>query len=411
MQYDVAIVGGGPAGCTVAKHIAKANHRVLVIEDHDTIGEPVRCSGLVSPRTMEIAGISDRIIINQFKDARVYSPLGGQISIKSDRVKAVAVDRASFDREIAVHAREAGADIILGTRAKGIERTTSGYRINVEKNSHSFYIDARLLIGADGVNSLVAKWLGLKRKMPVARMYAADVELERTDINNVDIFLGQSLAPGWFGWVIPLDRKTCRVGTGYTCQNDVLNNKNQSPRYYFHQMVKQYPNYFKGLKILHYTGGSVPFGMTPKIYAANAMLVGDAAIQTKPISGGGIYFGLIGAELCSKVADQALNKDNLSESALSKYQKMWKKRTEGEIRCCTGYREAYESFRDEDIDSLLRFLEHPYWQGLIARYGDIDYPSWIARHLAFATPWIQKFVKACWLFKNNKNDIKRYLYS
>lgn len=398
MKYDVVIVGGGPAGCAAAKHIAKEGHKVLVIEEHDKIGEPVRCSGLVSPRTMELAGMPDRIIINRLKDARVYSPLGGRLSIKNDRIKAAAVDRAAFDREIARQSREAGAEIILEIRARGIQRTNTGYCIKAEKKGRSLSIDARLLIGADGVNSQVAKWLGLKRRTPVVRMYAADVVLERKEINKVDIFLGQTLAPGWFGWVIPLDGKTCRVGTGFTSNG--ANSASHSPRYYFHQMVSQFPDYFNGLKILRYTGGAVPFGGIPKIYAANAMLVGDAAVQTKPISGGGIYFGLVGAELCAGVANHALNMDNLSENALSTYQKMWQKQAGAEIRCCTGYREAYESFTDKDIDSLLRFLNQPYWQGLLARHGDIDYPSWMARHLGLAAPWVHKFVRACRFYYN-----------
>lgn len=409
MHYDAIIIGGGPAGCATARNIAGQGFSVLVVEEHERIGEPVRCSGLISPRTVDISGVSDSVVINELKGARVFSPRGGQLNISSDKVKAVAIDRVAFDRAIADQAMAAGADIMPGARAKGIERLINGFRVMVERKGVKASLNTRLLIGADGVNSQVAKWLNLRKSLHMARMYAADVELSREAINNVDIFMGHSVAPGWFGWVIPLDGRRCRVGTGFTYAGEHSGNR-VSPMYCFQQMVTQFPAFFKGMKILRYTGGVVPFGITPKIFASNAMLVGDAAVQTKPISGGGIYFGLIGAEMCARVATYALNQDNLSERVIGKYQKLWEKKFGREIRCCTGYRELYTSFSDDDIDSLLRFLNQPYWQGVISRYGDIDYPSWLARQLVSLGPWVQRFMKAAMAVSSYGSNFKQSFF-
>jgi geranylgeranyl reductase family protein len=389
MQYDVVIAGAGPAGCCAAEHLAEKGFKVLVLEEHKNIGEPVQCAGLISPRTLRLAGVSEKVVINRLTGVRVRSPLGARLDICSDRVHALAVDRAAFDRQLALRARDAGAVLYTGCRVRGVERIPGGYRVAAGESGAERIFEARLLIGADGANSRVAKWLGLDHNASRAAMYAADVKLRCADTGLVDIFMGRKLAPGWFGWVIPLDEKTCRVGTGYAFLH-----KMHSPRYYFQHIVNQFPNYFKDMKIIRYTGGIVPMGLKPRIYAPHAMLVGDAACQTKPISGGGIYLGLRAAQMCAEVAARALREDNCSEKKLARYQMLWEEEFGDEIRCGISHRESFLNFTDEDIDQLLRFLNKPYWQKIILKHGDIDYPSWLAKPLFSAGPWMQRFVKA-----------------
>lgn len=389
MKYDVIVVGAGPAGCFTAEYLACEGYKVLVLEEHENVGEPVQCAGLISPRTFQLAGLSESIIINKLTGVRVFSPTGACLDIDTRRVHAVAVDRAAFDRDLACRAQDAGALLCTGCRVKGLERIAGGYQVIAKKDGTRVTFEARLIIGADGANSRVAKWLGLENNASRAVMYAADVELARSDIGLVDIFVGQRMAPGWFGWAIPLDEKTCRVGSGYA-----FSNKKISPRYFFQHIVDQFPEYFKEMKIIRYTGGTVPMGLMPKIYAPHAMLVGDAACQTKPISGGGIYLGMRAAQVCAQVAVQALQMDNLSEKNLVSYQQWWHEQFGVEIRSGIGHRESYLDFTDQDIDQLIRFLNKPYWKKMIIKYGDIDYPSRLAGQLFNAGPWMQKFIKA-----------------
>jgi len=388
MRYDAIVVGAGPSGCCAAESLAREGFHVLVLEEHNRVGEPVQCAGLVSPRTLQLAGVTGRVVINSLTGARVFSSLGARLEVNGRKVQALAVDRSAFDRELAGRAKEAGAEICNGARVGGLRRISGGYLVMAQKNGASCAFEARLLVGADGANSRVARWLGLKNNNPRAVMYAADVELRRDLTGLVDIFLGRGLAPGWFGWVIPMDDKTCRVGTGYA-----FSRISRSPRYYFQQIVKQFPNQFKGMKIIRYTGGTAPMGLMPKIHTPHAMLVGDAACQTKPISGGGIYLGIRGARMCARVAAAALREDNLTEKRLAQYQQMWEEEYAEEITCGISHRESFLNFTDEDIDQLLRFLNRPYWQSMVLKHGDIDYPSWLARRLFSAGPWMQRFVK------------------
>ena len=387
MEWDVIVIGAGPAGCFTAMQIVPSGFKVLIIEEHQEIGWPVQCAGLISPRTLELSGVDKSVIINNLTGLRVFSPLSARLQVESSSALALAINRLTFDRELAVKAENAGAVVQRGLRVNGIERISGGYRLTAAgKNKMNVTMDTKLLIGADGANSKVARWLQLNHDNPKAVMFAADAELQCADTGLISIFLGQNLAPGWFGWIIPLDAKTCRVGTGFA-----LVQPKCSPQRYFQQLVNHYPQIFKDLKIIRYTGGTVPLGLMPKIYSSHAMLVGDAACHTKPISGGGLYMGLRGAQICGQIAVEALSEGDLSETKMSHYQNLWEKDLGEEIISAMTHRQSFLDCSDEDIELVIRFLSKPLCQKLILKYGDIDYPSHLAKKLF--SPWKNNFLK------------------
>lgn len=389
MDYDVIVVGGGPAGSFTAKHIAAQGFRVLVLEEHDLVGEPVQCAGLLSKRAIELSGVSSKIIINELTGARVYSPLGACLELAGDRIWAAAVERSMFDRELAEQAQAGGAFFLTGVRVKGLEPTPGGYLVLCHgNNGKEFSLSTRLVIGADGAKSRVARWLNLQPGSYRAVICAAETELSRTSTGLADIFLGREFSPGWFGWIIPLDHKRCRIGAGYAFVKEA-----NSPVYYLKKLINQFPDHFRGIKIVRYTGGVVPMGLMLKIYSQHAMLVGDAACQTKPISGGGIYPSLRGAQMCAAAAVQALKEDALSEDRLARYQELWDKEFGSEICSGISHRINYLNLNDHEIDTILRFLNKPFWQKTILEQGDIDFPSCLSSCLSAARPWKMKLLK------------------
>jgi len=386
MNYDVIVIGGGPAGCETARLIAEKGYKVLVAEEHRKIGEPMQCAGLISSRTLKAAAMPDDLIINQIHGAFVHSPGGEVLTIRDHEAYALLIDRSEFDRKLSERAQCAGAEIMTGVRASVGDFFSDETSVKLKSSSGESTAGTRLLIGADGSNSRVARRINAPGAEEVIRMVAAEVELKCREKDMVHIFLGTEIAPGWFGWVIPVDEKHARVGIGVS-----VSGRDKHPRLYFNRMVESYPEIFKGMNIVRGTGGAVPIGLLPRIFGERTLLVGDAACQTKPISGGGLYLGLLGAELCAQVAAKALSKGNLSPEFLSEYQWLWEKEMADEIQTALGHRNIFLTMSDKEMDSLIRFFKRPLWQGIISRYGDIDYPSRLASRLSFARPWAEKF--------------------
>ncbi len=387
MNYDVLVIGGGPAGCRTAGLIAKKGYKVLVAEEHRNIGEPMQCAGLVSPRTLKTADVPcDDLVINKIHGAYVHSPGGATLAIRGKETYGLVIDRSAFDRRLCEGARQAGAEIITGTRAGVKEYIPEGVRVVLKTEGRERSAAASLLIGADGPNSEVARWAHVCRSGDIVSMYAAEVELKCPESDMVHVFLGKDIAAGWFGWLIPVDGKRARVGTG------VSRGRNSRPQPCFRRMVEAYPDIFKGMQVIRGTGGIVPIGFPSRIYGDRTLLVGDAACQTKPLSGGGLYLGLTGAGICSKVAAEALFKRKFGVEQLAQYQRLWEKEMAEEIQTALSHRKIFVNMTDNEIDILIRFFNRPLWKYIISKYGDIDYPSWLAYKLSFARPWAEKFV-------------------
>lgn len=410
VHYDVIVVGGGPVGAAVGRDIAAAGAKVLMVEEHLQPGEPLQCAGLVSARTLDNAGVSQGVIKNRFKGALVYSPEGRVLELAGSKIYALAIDRPAFDQELAGQAAGAGAEIINAYRAVGFEYVPNGVKVHVKKskrlnpghNGQSVIADDRnvadesfdcnLVIGADGHNSLVARWLGVPPPSEKVPIYAAEVELPGCSGPLVHIFLGRDVAPGWFGWVIPLGPGQARVGIGRGLRYNGARDVKRNPKALFHGLMERYPHIFHQLRVIRGTSGLVPLGFRKKTFGPHALLAGDAACHVKPISGGGLFLGLLGARHCARTAVASLDKGDFSESFLAAYQRAWEDEIGMEISCGLRHRETFLNLTDKEMELLIGFLNKPYWRKMILKYGDLDYHSHLAKKLSFAPPWAQRFL-------------------
>ena len=397
VDCDVVVVGGGPVGCAVARDIAAAGYRVLVLEEHREIGVPVQCAGLISERTLEISRAPAGIVLNRLRGALIYAPGEKVLRLEGKEVYALVVDRRAFDRSLAEQARRAGAQIFCGARAVNFTYAPGGIRVEVRNGNgraDTRRFSCRLLIGADGHNSLVARLLGLSRPREKVSLYAAEVLLPRDNGRLAQIFLGRGLAPGWFGWIFPTGGNQARVGVGASPLAGENGAKPKPPRLLFEQLIARYPSIFEGMQVLQVTGGTVPIGLLERTYAERVLLAGDAAAHVKPISGGGLYLGLRAAQDCAATAVEALRAENFSPEFLSAYQARWEAAIGMEIHCGLKHRETFLQMKNEEMDFLIGFLNRPVWQKLILKYGDLDYHSRLAARLAFVPPWAGSFLTA-----------------
>jgi len=393
MNYDVIVVGGGPVGCAVARDIAAAGYRVLVLEEHQEIGAPVQCAGLISKRALEISRVPSTVVLNRLNGAIVYAPGESILRLEGKKVYALVIDRRVFDRSLAEQARDTGAEILCGMRAVKFTYVPEGILVEAKNGEgECYFYSCRLLIGADGHNSAVARWLGLHQPLEKIFLYAAEVRLSEGNGRVAHIFLDRCLAPGWFGWIFPVGNNRARVGIGSSPL--VVENKRESPRLLFNQLVNRYPLLFRDMKVLQNTSGVISIGFLRQTYEAHVLLVGDAAAHTKPVSGGGLYLGLRAGEHCAGTAIKALQAQNLTLDFLSAYQEKWEAAIGQEISCGLKHREVFLEMKNEEISFLVSFLNKSIWQKLILKYGDLDYHSWLAARLAFVPPWASHFLTA-----------------
>ncbi len=307
--YDVAIIGAGPSGSKTAELIARNGASVLLIEEHEKIGFPVQCTGINSHRILPLSEVSNGIVLNHVNTARFYSQSGKFLELKSKNPVYV-IDRKRLDEEIAKRAKKAGTDIITSTRFEGFERKTNYLEI---KTNHGRF-KAKLLVGADGPNSTVAKSAGLALPKEYVVGYQETIKHDFAE-NIVELWFGSSITPDFFAWVVPENEKWARVG---------LAAKQDAVHYFRNFIKKRFKQTFEKKDIL---GGIIRYGLIKDSVAARVLLVGDAASQVKPYSGGGIIYGLIGANFVANACLQALKKNRFDYIFLKEnYDKRWKKK-------------------------------------------------------------------------------------
>lgn len=359
MDCDVAIVGCGPVGAFCAKTLADKGFRVIVFEEHEDIGLPKHCSGLIHPRIEDIADMSfEDAVENEIRGAHIFHG-DEEISLHADSCKSLVLDRSVVDRMLAESAEAAGADVRRGEGARTFERRADGILVNDVK--------CRILLGADGIRSRVAGSFGLSEKAEIIRGIQCNARFKASERDSVQVYFGGDVAPGFFGWVIPTTEDECRIGLGVNAG---------SASAYLKKLLQRL-----GAEPYETFGGGIPIGLRRKSYSERVMLIGDAAMQVKPISGGGVNIGLRCARICADVAERALENDATDERSLSVYQDLWKKEFGREIRFGMAARRFIYSLDDEKISRILSAPDEALLSK-IAMYGDIDHPSRIVEPLA-----------------------------
>lgn len=391
-SYDAVVVGGGPVGCRTASLIADAGFSVCILEEHDIIGEPIQCAGIVSPRVLEIAPYRS-CLQNEIFGAEIYSPSGRVMKIEADSPKALIINRSIFDKELAKEAKRAGAEIRCGTKAIGFRRENGRVFVNSVTADAGIEVSAKLIIGSDGVQGGVAKHFSLPRppKFLIGMVAeAADIEMER---EIVKLYTGSAIAPGFFAWVIPTENHRARIGL-------CVSKKKKKPvnvRACFYSLCRK-----GGLKSIKLNPdkiekpmpGAIPVGPVKRTVADNVMLVGDAAGHVKPTSGGGIYIGLRCAEHCASAAIKSLKEHSsrsLSSENLSLYENLWRTDIGGELNRGWVIHRAYSSLNDGQIEQLFDIFNKPNVKKIIEEKGDIDFASNLSRPLLKEAPALMKF--------------------
>ena len=387
-EVDALVVGAGPAGSTLAARLAVAGHRVRVVEEHPKVGHPVQCAGLVSQRVLDLAG-SSSFVRTSVRGASVFGPSLESISFRAEAPRAFVIDRAGLDVYLADRAARAGAEIRTSTRFDSVDGP-SGDGITAHlrgPDGTPEEVRARLVIGADGVASRVARAFRLRRPVEVLPAFEAEFPRSPGDPETVEVYLGRRFAPGLFGWWIPDGVGGARVG--------VATDANGTPtREYFNRLLDYLERRFQHrfANPTAYLVSGIPIGTLPRTHAPRALLVGDAAAQVKPLSGGGIFTGMRCAEIAADVASQALARDDLSEGFLAEYDRRWRHEFGEEFRRALYLRRLFTRLSDDELDRVIHALKGARLAATIVAFGDIDFPTHVARELLKESPGLVRLL-------------------
>ena len=347
-MYDVLVIGGGPAGLYAAYCLAKAGRRVAVFEEHSEIGRPLHCTGLLAVESFSRFTLPQDAILGTLRSARLHSPSGYLLSLASAQDETVVLDRPSFDRGLADQAVEAGADLFLGRRIETLQRL-HGRVVARDSNGNGGGrpICGRLVILATGAAYHLHQDLGLG--LPSRFVQTAQVEVDFADDRDVEVYFGQEVAPESFAWIVPFRRDGAqKARIGLLASRDA---GGYLDRFLRSSMVTS--RVLPG-RPWHYRRRPIPLRPIQRTYGERVLVVGDAAGLVKPTTGGGIYYGLLTAELAAVTAAEAIAAGDYSPGFLSRYQAAWQSALASEIRTGSLFRCYASRLSDAQIDEAFR---------------------------------------------------------
>lgn len=345
-MLDAVIIGAGPAGSWTACRLAGIGYQVAVLEKRAGTGEKPCCTGIVSRECISAYAIEPGVIFRQANSAKIVAPSGEFIRLYRQETQAGIINRPAFDRWLAGKAQSRGADYHFQAEAKGISFRTDKAVVEVEENGRDRQIEAQAVILATGFSAHLVRKLGLGQPgYPVAGVQA---EVEIGGLDEVEIYFNQQLAPGFFAWLVPTAGGRGLAGL-LTRHSPGLHLREWVARLRAQGRIVQ-----NSLQI-HY--GGIPLKPLAKTSGERLLVVGDAAGQVKPTTGGGIYFGLICADIAAETLHQAFQAGDLSAGRMSRYDQGWRKKIGSELRREYLARRLYEHLSDRQIEGLFARLK------------------------------------------------------
>jgi digeranylgeranylglycerophospholipid reductase len=371
-DHDVIIVGAGPIGSYTARLLAEKGLNVGLFEKNHSIGKDVNCSGIVSVECFRRFDLPSLSVIRDIDSIKAFSPSGNCIQYRSESPIAHVVDRSVFDSELNMQAAAQGVTTYLGARVKHIDNSGGVFSIGVKTQDEEREYISRMGIIATGFE--MDSICGIPKR-PGVFLYGVQTEAAIEDINDVEVYFGEKVAPGSFSWIIPAIGGTARIG---------LMAKSDAP-----ELLRRFlssPSVLPRVKDLseNVKCSPIPIKSISKSYAERLIIVGEAAGQVKATTGGGIYFGLLCSELAVQTVVKAFSSGDFSEGFLRMYETEWKTLLAPELKAGLLLRSIFSRFSDRQIDLLIDLAKKDGFLPVIRRYGfdwHKDIISYLISHL------------------------------
>ena len=337
---DVIVIGAGPAGNNTAYRLASLGHDVLVADWRQNVGDKL-CTGIVGTECIDRYPPDPALIYKNVRSASLVTPEGRTAELSVDGVQAHIIDRVGYVASMADKAKAAGATYCLGSRATEVTVREDRCQVRFTSASGEWTGEARAVVLASGFGSELGYKAGLGR--PGDFVGAAQAEVEAPGIDQLSIYVGRSVAPGFFAWLVPTSNGRALVGLLAR-----------------HRAMEHLDSLIAHLERVGKIAGvvrgpsrwGIPLKPPSRTYGHRILAVGDVAGQVKPTTGGGIYYALLASDAASDCLDDAIRRDDFSASRLSSYEREWKSLLSRELKVGSLARRFFESLDDDQISYL-----------------------------------------------------------
>lgn len=379
-KFDLAIVGASIAGNYLCYLLSNTNLKIIIIEEHEEVGLPLQCAGIVSEKLSKLIELPRKLILNRVNTAKIVGPSGKFIKL-SGKEKPYIIDRSGLDR-LFFNKGRSGENIqyLFGEKFRSFKYIKDNNQKLVLIETSNKKLKAKMLIGCDGPLSSVAKSLGINNK----NLYAFQIRIKENFNENEAVMFFNRRWKEFFGWIVPEGNNIYRIGIA--CLKNIAKNS----RIFLKKLKVNIKNK------IDQQGGLIPYGLMNKIAFENVLLVGDSACQVKATTGGGIIMLLTAAKYAANCIQKCFKYNKFSRRIIKKYYEKPCISTIGkELKIHYLIRTFLERFSNDDFEKLFQIIKASKIEHLISIYGDMDFPKVVIFKLLknpLVFPFLIKFI-------------------
>ncbi|MDE1874176.1 MAG: NAD(P)/FAD-dependent oxidoreductase [Candidatus Micrarchaeota archaeon] len=354
MKDNVAVIGAGTSGLIAARRLASLGIRTRVYDQKTRLGYPAKASGIISISGLKSLEVGyEKAITNTLFGANIHSG-DATMRIVSKKPEAHVLDREKLNGICSDEAEAVGAKISRGEKVDGARLDGIG--------------SESIIVGADGPVSSVARHFSMGAIERYTLTYKAEFEVSAPDPRMVDLFFDSSIAPKFFAWLCPNSKSVLEVGIG-------IGGKNGNSKAAFDRFVrlKEVAQLLDGARMIDGYASLIPMQTARKVVDAEreVLLVGDAAGQVKPTTGGGIVFGGNAAIIAADVIESHIKRG----TGLGEYEKRFRKAFGKDIALHGVINSIYSNLAPSRLAFLISVFKALGFESFFSKYGDMDRPS------------------------------------
>ena len=356
-DVDVLVVGAGPGGAVAAAAAKRAAPElsVLLVERDRAVGAPVRCAEGVGDAGLREFADPDGApwVARRIRRVIFVAPDDTEVAV-AERDVGWILDRTRFDAALAADACAAGVELWVGTEAAGMTRDDGRWLVRLHATAAgvaSETVRARVVIGADGVETMVGRWAGLDTRVPARDMESCAQYLVQgiaCDPDAIYLQFGSAIAPGGYAWIFPKGPGVANVGLGIVS----LRADGRTARQYLDAWVTH--RFPEGARTGYTVGGVIVHPTVARTWGNGVLLCGDAAHMVNPLSGGGIVNAMKSGRLAGRAAAAAIRAGDTTAASLAGYHRAWMDLLGDDHRKYYAIKQALERFDDGFFNRLAR---------------------------------------------------------